>query len=122
MYGTGDPLTFVVSANLHRRHLTTQQRAAIAAELATMKRTDTLQRGPEASNDATGKMTDAQAAKPLRAEPSTERAKQRMRTDLEAHAKAKAGTLGRRKPTKRRIPKHKTVDGDPPQAIKPRTS
>jgi transposase len=95
-----DPLAYVISANLHRRHLTTQQRAAIAAELATMKsgtRTDL------ASNDArsTG-MSDAQAAKVMGvSEPSVERAKTRMRTDSEAHAKAKAGTLPRAKPTRR---------------------
>lgn len=33
-----NPLDYVISANLHRRHLTTKQRAHIAAELATMKR------------------------------------------------------------------------------------
>ena len=33
----GDPLTFVVSANLHRRHLNESQRAAIAATLVTTK-------------------------------------------------------------------------------------
>jgi hypothetical protein len=32
-YG-GEPLSFVLSANLHRRHLTTSQRSAIAAKLA----------------------------------------------------------------------------------------
>jgi ParB-like chromosome segregation protein Spo0J len=31
-------IQFVISRNIHRRHLTTTQRAAIAAELATMKR------------------------------------------------------------------------------------
>jgi ParB-like chromosome segregation protein Spo0J len=31
----GDPLKFVVSANLHRRHLTTSQRSTIAAALST---------------------------------------------------------------------------------------
>jgi hypothetical protein len=33
----GDPLKFVVSANLHRRHLTESQRATIAASLVTTK-------------------------------------------------------------------------------------
>lgn len=33
-----DPLTFVLSANVHRRHLTESQRALIAARLVTMKR------------------------------------------------------------------------------------
>ncbi|MDP7037228.1 MAG: MT-A70 family methyltransferase [Candidatus Marinimicrobia bacterium] len=32
----GDPLTFVLSENLRRRHLTTSQRAALAAEVANM--------------------------------------------------------------------------------------
>jgi hypothetical protein len=41
-------------------------------------------------------LTDAQAAKLMAvSERSVERAKQVMRTDPEAHAKAKAGTLGR---------------------------
>jgi hypothetical protein len=50
----------VMSENVHRRHLTTQQRAAIAAELATMRsgtRTDL------ASHGATSEMSDADAAK-----------------------------------------------------------
>src|SRR5262249_49847392 len=33
----GDPLAFVVSQNLHRRHLTESQRATIAATLVTTK-------------------------------------------------------------------------------------
>ena len=86
-------VAFVISRNVHRRHLTTQQRAAIGAELAKMKsgaRTDL------ASSDA---MSDAQAAKLMKvSEPSIERAKRRMRTDPIAHAKAKAGTLPRKQP------------------------
>jgi ParB-like chromosome segregation protein Spo0J len=38
----GDPLAFVISLNLARRHLTESQRAFYAAKLANMKRTDTL--------------------------------------------------------------------------------
>lgn len=34
---TSDPVAYVVSANIHRRHLTTAQRAAIAAELANLE-------------------------------------------------------------------------------------
>jgi ParB-like chromosome segregation protein Spo0J len=85
----------VMSENVHRRHLTTQQRAAIAAELATMKsgtRTDL------ASNGAKSEMSDADAAKVMHvSERSVERAKARMRIDPDSHAKAKAGTLKKRK-------------------------
>jgi hypothetical protein len=35
--GTGDPLDFVISANVSRRHLTTSQRATVAAKIANLK-------------------------------------------------------------------------------------
>jgi hypothetical protein len=95
-HSRGGPLGYVLSVNLHRRHLTTQQRTAIAAELATMK---SLARTDLAPNDARSAMSDAQAAEALKvSERSVERAKRRMREDPEAHEKAKAGTLGRKKP------------------------
>lgn len=37
-----EALAYVLSTNLHRRHLTESQRAAVAAKLANMKREDTL--------------------------------------------------------------------------------
>ena len=94
-YGTeAEKVALVMSENITRRHLTTQQRAAIGAELATMKHGG--DRKTEASTDA---LTDAQAAKLMNvSEPSIERAKARMRTDPEAHEQAKSGTLGRAKP------------------------
>lgn len=40
-----DPFKFVVSKNLHRRHLTPSQRATIAVESANMKRGNNQHRG-----------------------------------------------------------------------------
>jgi ParB-like chromosome segregation protein Spo0J len=93
-----EKVAMIMSENVHRRHLTTQQRAAIAAELATMKRGTRTDLAP---SDA---MSDAQAAKLMRvSEPTAERAKRRMREDPEAHALAKEGKLGRRKSEKANI-------------------
>lgn len=38
--GKGDPLDYVVSRNLHRRHLTTGQRAIVADKIAVRRRQD----------------------------------------------------------------------------------
>jgi ParB-like chromosome segregation protein Spo0J len=94
-----EKVALVMSENLHRRHLTTQQRAAIAAELATMKRGT---RTDLPSHDAkSAGLSNAQAAKLMGvSEATTERAKKRMREDPAAHAQAKAGTLPRRAPTR----------------------
>jgi hypothetical protein len=53
-----DPVAFVASANLHRRHLDESQRAMIAAKLATMKRGDN-QHAPD------GRTSQARAAELL---------------------------------------------------------
>jgi hypothetical protein len=98
----------VISRDINRRHLTTQQRAAIAAELATMKVGDNQHTRTEPpSNDGpsveqvaatASAMSTEQAALTMKVSPkSVERAKKRMRDDPTAHAKAKAGSLERKK-------------------------
>ena len=65
-----DPVAFVVSANIHRRHLNESQRAAVAAQLATFTH------GGDRSKAPIGALTDAAAAKLLNVgERSVERAK-----------------------------------------------
>jgi ParB-like chromosome segregation protein Spo0J len=69
-YIGGDPIGFVLSVNLHRRHLNTSQRAMVAAKLATFTH------GGDRSKAPNGALTDAAAAKLLSVgERSVERAK-----------------------------------------------
>jgi ParB-like chromosome segregation protein Spo0J len=76
----------IISANLHRRHLTTQQRAHIAAELANGTWGGNRSKG---SNDP---LTIKQAAAALNvSEPSVKRAAALKRTDPEAHQAALRG-------------------------------
>jgi ParB-like chromosome segregation protein Spo0J len=101
-------LAFVVSRNLHRRHLTTAQKAAIAAELSNRKRGDTLKQGSEASREASG-VSDAEAAKLMGvSEASVERAKALKRDAPDLHTKVKDGKMkpaeARREAEKRRPP------------------
>lgn len=57
-----DPLSFVISHNLHRRHLTESQRASIAARVANMQRGDNQHCGASA-NLPTLPLTEQAAAK-----------------------------------------------------------
>ena len=94
-----DPIAYVCSANIHRRHLTTGQRAAIAAELANLERgTNRFGKKVEGSNDPSTSGTSIdEAAAMLNVSPkSVKRAKQTMRDDPKAHEAAKAGKKGTR--------------------------
>jgi hypothetical protein len=58
-----DPIDFVVSANINRRHLTGTQRGMVAASLATMKRGDNQHSGREGlSIERTSKMLNISEA------------------------------------------------------------
>ncbi len=99
-----EALAFVVSRNLHRRHLSTRQRAAVAVELANMRqgqRTDLI------SNEIKS-TSQAEAAKTMGVSvASVRRAAQTRREDPEAHEAAKAGE-----------PKPRTKPGVPTTAEK----
>lgn len=73
---SGDPLTYVISHNLHRRHLTESQRAMVAAKIATME----VGRPPKVIPPIGGIKTQVNtgdSAKALNVSPrSVERAKQ----------------------------------------------
>jgi hypothetical protein len=60
-YIGSDPLGFIVSTNLHRRHLTTGQRAVIASKLATMKWGGDRTSGEQRSNSTFASSTGEEA-------------------------------------------------------------
>ena len=101
---TVDPVTYILQRNIHRRHLTTAQRAAIAAELPTAARGGN--RNPCGSNQyksgrevkgsfdtlTNDQITIEQSAELLSVGvASVKRAKARMKDDPEAHAAVKRG-------------------------------
>ena len=88
-------LGFVVSKNLHRRHLTTSQRAAVAADIANLGRGANQHTVKAPSVEGT---SQADAAKLMSVSiASVERAAAVKRADPELHEKVKAGevTAGR---------------------------
>ena len=104
---TGNPAdipALIISKNLHRRHLTTDQRAAIAAELTTMRLGDNQHAGPEGppnGGPSLPKVSAAAAAKLMNVgERTVERAKHRKRLDPVAHEEAKRGDRPKKASTK----------------------
>jgi uncharacterized protein (DUF4415 family) len=98
---TDNPIAFVISANIHRRHLTTRQRAAIAAELANMKsgtRTDLPSFDRRSESEPVTSATQAAELMGV-STSSVERAKKTMRDDPEAHEAAKRGEKPREQMT-----------------------
>ena len=92
-----DPLGFVIAANLERRHLSTAQRAAIAAEMATMRlgsnpgKGHVVAEGPSVDGPCPA-LSIAQAARAMGVSTaSVESAKARKRTDPVSHERVKTG-------------------------------
>lgn len=81
----GAALDFVLRANLHRRHLSTSQRAAVAADLAT------LRKGANASNEAPSQGDAAKVLNISRA--SVQRAAGVKREAPDLHEQVKAGEI-----------------------------
>jgi len=67
-YTGDDPLGFVISKNLHRRHLTAGQRALIADSMATMRQGQRTDLEPSLNSE---KVSMTSAAKMLRVAPDT---------------------------------------------------
>lgn len=96
---TADPISYVVSLNLRRRHMAATQRAAIGAELANLKHgSNQFERKEHAENMETqncasiNKASIADAAKLMNVSPrSIDNARAEMRRNPEAHEAAKRG-------------------------------
>jgi ParB-like chromosome segregation protein Spo0J len=113
-YSHGDEtiIPFVVSHNLHRRHLTTAQRAAVAADIANLGRGTNQHSVKGPSIEGT---SQAQAAQMMGVSvASVERAAAVRRTDPVLHKKVRAGeiTAG-----KARATIADTTDRSPPKTV-----
>src|ERR1051325_9747662 len=79
--GDGDPIDYIVSVNIKRRHLTAAQREMVAAKLAALPRGDVSRFSQQTSQRQNGAKTVAQAAKEMAVSPrNVARAKEALRT------------------------------------------
>lgn len=113
---TVDPVAYILQRNIHRRHLTTAQRAAIAAELATMHRGNPTganqHTGGKGSNDPlpNDQLSIEQAAEMLSVSaPSVKRAKARIKNDPEAHAAVKRGEKPKKQKEESDVRTYRTI-------------
>lgn len=88
-----DPLGFVIASNVHRRHLTTAQRAAIAAEVANMENgTNQYTKKVGVQNCTPISVSLEKAAQMMNvSRRAVASAKKRMHEDAAAHQAVKAG-------------------------------
>jgi len=108
LYGETDPLAYVVSANLHRRHLTAKQKQGIIATL--------LKNNPERSDRATAKIVSV-----------SHHTVAAVRADAEArgqiaHVDKRTDTKGRQQPATKKAtepPSKPSPKATTPAAIKP---
>jgi ParB-like nuclease domain len=84
IYEGTTPFEYVISKNLHRRHLTTSQRAMIAAEIANMRHGGDRV-SEQARNSALGTVTQAQAAHTLNVSVDSVKEAVRLRRDASRH-------------------------------------
>jgi len=126
----GNPLAFVTSMNLLRRHLTTGQRADIADKLANIRSGQHKNSGKDAKSNEAPRVTEAEAAKQLKiGRASLQRMKQLKKLNPELHQKVKDGKLGlnealnqaKGKPKTVNPKKRKTTDPKPTNPDAPKT-
>ena len=93
-YDGDDPLSYVLSLNLHRRHLTTSQRAGLAEEIANMERSDTLKQNTDRQYCLSGKISIEGAARLLDVSPRYVREARAIQRESPEHfEKIKSGEL-----------------------------